>query len=113
VAEECEVPHLDHPRVPLRTDFRYVLQLRHELAQYLRVRGPIEQEQTLIIEDPRPAPLASLSSPGATPSLTRSCCAGESAAPGDADRAAIGPYRRRDASGERDTPADSSLTAGA
>jgi hypothetical protein len=34
--------------------------------------------------------------PGAAPSLTQSCCAGESAAPGVAHRAALGPYQFRD-----------------
>jgi hypothetical protein len=37
---------------------------------------------------------------------------GESAAPGVADRAAIGPYHGRDARASVTTPADSSLTAG-
>jgi hypothetical protein len=57
MAVEGEIPHLDNPRVPLHADFRRVLQLRYELAQDVRVRSPIEQEEPLIIEDPRPAPL--------------------------------------------------------
>jgi hypothetical protein len=58
VAIESEVPHLDYPRIPLNTDFRRVLQLRCELAQDLRLCGPVEQEQALVIENPSPAALA-------------------------------------------------------
>ena len=42
--------------------------------------------------------------PGAAPSLTQACCAGESAAPGVEDRAAIGSLSRERREGERDYP---------
>jgi hypothetical protein len=57
VPEESEISHLNDPRVPLHADFRQILQLRNETAQYLRVRGSIQQKQALIIKHPRPASL--------------------------------------------------------
>jgi len=57
VAEEGAIPDLNDARFPLHADFGAILQPRYELAQDIQVRSPVEQEEPLIIEHPRPASL--------------------------------------------------------
>src|SRR5262249_53445783 len=54
---EREIPDLDDVGVPLYQDLGDIPQLRHELAENLRVRGPVEKEEPLIVEHPSPAAL--------------------------------------------------------
>ena len=61
MAIEREIADLDHVGVPVRPDLGDIPQLRYELAQNLRVRGPVEKEEPLIVEHPSPAALGSQS----------------------------------------------------